>query len=262
MAGKSPRKTPYTNGTKVYVFYESNRCQETNSEWWPATIVGSAGVGKKITYTVMWEAEEDTDRGRRTSGVQHQYVVPSHFLNTSEPSILNEGSNTEQRKTQSLPNIPTFDNNGIRSKKRPSSTYRSPGRSKRIDDNVRTQMNIISSIQAQQTQMQIVLQNILALVEQKPGAQEALIGNISRLSSLSGLSSLAWSENGSVNGSVSGGSPSKKNGVQNFADKEAAFAAKGAPFSDGGAKRQKSTSSMDSWKTASDGGWTQSDSDF
>ena len=98
----------------------------------------------------------------------------------------------------------------------------------------------------------------MALVEQKPGAQEALIGNISRLSSLSGLSSLAWSENGSV----SGGSPSKTNGVQNFADKEAAFAAKGASFSSDGTKRQKSTSSMDSWKTASDGGWTQSESDF
>lgn len=258
MAGKSPRKTPYTNGTKVYVFYESNRCQETNSEWWPATIVGSAGVGKKITYTVMWEAEEDTDRGRRTSGVQHQYVVPSHFLNTSEPSILNEGSNTEQRKARSPPNRPPNESaiRTISSRKR--STYRSPGRSKRIDDNVQTQMNIISSIQAQQTQMQIVLQNILALVEQKPGAQEALIGNISRLSSLSGLSSLAWSENGSV----SGGSPSKTNGVQNFAEKEAAFAAKGSSISNGGVKRQKSTISMDSWKTASEGGWTQSDSDF
>lgn len=252
MAGKSPRKTPYTNGTKVYVFYESNRCQETNSEWWPATIVGSAGVGKKITYTVMWEAEEDTDRGKRTSGVQHQYIFPSNHLTFSE-----DGANSE-RKTQSLPNLPSFDNSEIRSKKRSSSTYRSPGRSKRIDDNVRTQMNIISSIQAQQTQMQIVLQNILALVEQKPGAQEALIGNISRLSSLSGLSSHAWSENDSV----SGGSPSKNNGVQNFADKEAAFAAKGAPFSSDGAKRQKSTIFMDSWKTASEGGWTQSDSDF
>ena len=255
MAGKSPRKAPYANGTKVYVFYESNRCQETNSEWWPATIVGSAGVGKKITYTVMWEAEEDTDRGRRTSGVQHQYVVPSHFLNTSEPSILNEGSNTEQRKARSPPNRPPSESAIRTISGRKRSTYRSPGRSKRIDDNVQTQMNIISSIQAQQTQMQIVLQNILALVEQKPGAQEALIGNISRLSSLSGLSSLAWSENGSV----SGGSPSKTNGVQNFADKEAAFAAKGAPFSNDGAKRQKSTSSINSWKTASDGGWTDSD---
>ena len=85
-----------------------------------------------------------------------------------------------------------------------------------------------------------------------------LIGNISRLSSLSGLSSLAWSESGSV----SGGSPSKTIGVQNFADKEAAFAAKGAPFSNDGVKRQKSSSSSGTWKTASDGGWTQSDSEF
>lgn len=260
MAGKSPRKTPYTNGTKVYVFYEGNRCQETNSEWWPATIVGSAGVGKKITYTVMWEAVEDTDRGKRTAGVQHQYIFPSNHLTFSEDGAKMEpvAKVNSERKTQSLPNLPSFDNGEIRSKKRSSSTYRSPGRSKRIDDNVRTQMNIISSIQAQQTQMQIVLQNILALVEQKPGAQEALIGNISRLSSLSGLSSLAWSESGSV----SGGSPSKTIGVQNFADKEAAFAAKGAPFSNDGVKRQKSSSSSGTWKTASDGGWTQSDSEF
>lgn len=254
MSGKSPRKQPYVNGTKVYVFYENQRCQETDSEWWPAVVANSSGSGKKIVYTVIWSAEEDTDKGKQTIGIQHQYVFPCDFIDLGV-------KNTKALKappTSDPPVIPTIKKSSKRK------TFRSPDRSKRIDTNVQTQMNIISSIQAQQTQMQIVLQNILALVERKPGAEEALIGNISRLSSLSGLSSLAWSEHGSV----SGGSPPKKIADPAFASKEAAFANKAAAFGNNGAavssntnrrlKRQKSNSSS-GWKTAEEGGWTESE---
>ena len=257
MAGKSPRRQPYVNGTKVYVFYENQRCRQTDSEWWPAVVANSSGSGKKIVYTVTWSADEDTDKGKQTSGIKHQYVFPCDFIDLGV-------KNTKASKappTSEPPVIPTIKKSSKRK------TFRSPDRSKRIDTNVQTQMNIISSIQAQQTQMQIVLQNILALVERKPGAEEALIGNISRLSSLSGLSSLAWSEHGSV----SGGSPPKKKEDPAFANKETAFSNKETAFSskeaafgnngaDGGVKRQKSNSSG-GWKTAEEGGWTESEID-